>query len=327
MGGEPQAAVDLAHRIADGDLSQSIPLPSNAQGSLLAALADMQNKLRGLIGDVLNSADQLSRSAQGLSREMDTVAANGSRESQAAADTARAVEEISQRLIGVTEAAETAHNLSEQAGQLSLAGGEVVSQAANEMEHISATVRISSDRVQELGNYSSQISAIVNVIKEIADQTNLLALNAAIEAARAGEQGRGFAVVADEVRKLAERTTQSTGEISTMIATIQRGVADAVAAMSEGSERVGQGVEMARNANQTMSSIRDGAHNASAAVSEITASLQEGNHHLREITSSMENIVAMVNQSGDSVQGAMRSATSIEGQAQKLLAAANRFRL
>jgi len=123
----------------------------------------------------------------------------------------------------VAESSQGTHELARKSGELSVQGGEVVQGAAAEMSKIADSVNQSTQFIRELGEHSNQISAIVNVIKEIADQTNLLALNAAIEAARAGEQGRGFAVVADEVRKLAERTGRSTDEITAMIGSIQSG--------------------------------------------------------------------------------------------------------
>ncbi len=327
MGGDPALAVVVARSIADGDLRVAIPVKAGDQTSLLAAIAYMRENLRALIGGLLTSADDLSASAKALAQEVTRIAASGEEGALAAKSTANSVDDISARVGRIGDSAETALKLSDQAGQLSRQGAEVVTHAAAEMQLISESVCASSQQVQKLGDYSTQISAIVGVIKEISDQTNLLALNAAIEAARAGEQGRGFAVVADEVRKLAERTGQSTQEISTMIASIQHNVGEAVTSMHSGRERVDEGVRMARDATATMAIIQSGAQEARAAVDSIDASLREGRQSLREIAGLMAGIVRMVDDDAQALATMRQSAEHIDGLASRLASSAQRFNL
>jgi methyl-accepting chemotaxis protein len=327
MGGDPAQAVEISRRIANGDLGGEIPVKPGDDSSLIAAMAYMRQHLRGLIGEVLTSAEELSRSARALAQDVMHVAASGEEGAQAASSTAKAVDDISDRISHIGQSAETALKLSDQAGNLSHQGHEVVGNAAAEMERISESVRSSSELVQKLGDYSSKISEIVNVIREISDQTNLLALNAAIEAARAGEQGRGFAVVADEVRKLAERTGQSTQEISTMIGNIQQSVGEAVSSMQAGRQRVDDGVQLAREASSTMENIQSGAHEARSAVNEINASLQEGSRSLRDIGTLMGDIVRMIDDNARSLATMNESADSIDRLATKLADSAHRFHL
>jgi len=161
------------------------------------------------------------------------------------------------------------------------------------MAAIAEGARESSGIVSELGGLSTEITGIVKVIKEIADQTNLLALNAAIEAARAGEQGRGFAVVADEVRKLAERTADSTQQIGDMIQRIQSGTRRAVDAMETGVSRATQGEEMARRAGEAIDQIEQRAGEVMRAVSEIQLSLTEQSAAARDVATRVERIAQM----------------------------------
>ena len=327
MGGDPVLAVGAARAIADGDLRVAIPLREGDADSLLAAIAYMRENLRGLIGDVLASAGDLSASARQLAQEVTRLAASGEEGAAAATSTARAVDEISVRVGQIGDSAGTALKLSDQAGGLSLEGARVVGNAAREMELISESVCDSANQVQLLGDYSTQISAIVEVIRKISDQTNLLALNAAIEAARAGEQGRGFAVVADEVRKLAERTGESTQEISTMIAGIQDKVAHAVASMQRGRERVDDGVAMAHDATATMQVIQSGAQQACSAVDAINDSLRVGSQTLREISVLMKGIVRMVAADAEALSTMNASATHLDALGGKLVASVGRFKL
>jgi methyl-accepting chemotaxis protein len=327
MGGEPAAARDVAQRIAKGDLTVAVAVAAGDSGSLMAALANMQQQLRSLIGQVLNSAEELSNNARSLSHDVNRVLQNGSEESEAASVTAAAVENIAAQVVQIGSSAETAQQLSVQSGNYSNDGRQVIEGAAAEMETIASSVQASAELAQNLGTYSEKISGIANVIKDIADQTNLLALNAAIEAARAGEQGRGFAVVADEVRKLSERTAQSTQEITVMISTIQRGVADAVLSMDGAKVSVDKGVAMVREANAAMDNIHSGAETASVAVSEITVSLREGNRNLTEIAHRMDNIVQMVNHNAESVNAMAASAQHIDQLASQLSAAVHQFQL
>jgi methyl-accepting chemotaxis protein len=327
MGGEPGVVVEVVRRIASGDLNATVPVAPGDKTSLLSAVAFMQQQLRGLIGHMRETSDQLSHSARQLASDVGRVAASGATEAEAANATAGTVGEITHSITQIGDSAETAQRLSSQAGELSQQGETVVTLAAQEMGRIAESVNASAELIRKLGGYSDEISAIVNVIREIADQTNLLALNAAIEAARAGEQGRGFAVVADEVRKLAERTGQSTQEIGTMIANIQQGVAEAVASMENGRGRVEDGVRMVSDATSTMERIQSGAQDASSAVAEITDALRDGNRKLVAISERMNHIVRLVDGNAELVGTMTRSTSELEQLAAELARSAAQFRL
>jgi methyl-accepting chemotaxis protein len=327
MGGDPAQALLVTRRIANGDLTVKVSLQDGDQSSVLASLVDMQQHLRELIGQVLQSADELFISAHSLTKDVTVVSINGAAESKAAHATAEAVQTITNRIIQVGEAAVTAGQVAEQAGISSHQGKTVIGNAAAEMAKVSNVVRGSAEIIQELGDYSSRISEITNVIKSIADQTNLLALNASIEAAHAGDQGRGFAVVAEEVRKLAERTGVATNEISGMITTILSNVSAAVESMHGGQQRVEEGVGMVQQVSFAMENIHSGALSATQAVHEITQALYADNRDLQGIAAQMENIVSMVQKNGESVDTMASSAQRIDDLASKLADSVRRFKL
>ncbi|MFA6014529.1 MAG: methyl-accepting chemotaxis protein [Gallionellaceae bacterium] len=327
MGGEPAVAMEITRRISGGDLTVPIKIAHGDENSLLGSLASMQNNLRELIRGVLRSADELTHSAQTLANDVVSVAHNGQEERSAANETANEVQSISSHVSQMGDSAETARQLSERAGSLSSSGQAVINSAAGEMQLVSETVVRSSELIQSLGNQSTQISSIVGVIRKIADQTNLLALNAAIEAARAGEQGRGFAVVADEVRKLAERTSTSTEEITQMVSTIQNGVQEAVTSMQGVSMQVVDGVKLVQESAASMQDIHSGARDASSAVNDITISLQEGSRSLQAIDERMRNIVAMVNNNSEAVDGMAGSAKRIDELAGQLVKSVRLFKI
>lgn len=326
IGGEPSAVAAITNRIAEGDLSETISVPASHRDSLMGSIANMQMHLRVLIGQVQTSAAELSRRSHALTRDVDLVARNGAEEGQAAQKTANDVAHISGRINHIGDSADQAKALSDLAGDLSQEGQHAMGCVVQEMEEVSGAVAQSSALVQELGKHSDQISSIVLVIKEISDQTNLLALNAAIEAARAGEQGRGFAVVADEVRKLAERTGNSTDEISAVINSIQQGVGNAVEGMHDVSSRVETGVGLVRNASDSMHRIHTGAVDASRAVTGIHAALSESMASLGQIEGSMNNIVHLVDRNGKSVDTMTSSSKRVEELAGDLSLAIERFR-
>jgi methyl-accepting chemotaxis protein len=215
---------------------------------------------------------------------------------------AASVEEMAVSIDQVKENAGEAHGISQEAGAISEEGAAVIHNAATEMRKISDAVQSSSAIVEDLGKQSDQITSIVNTIKEIADQTNLLALNAAIEAARAGEQGRGFAVVADEVRKLAERTSLSTTEIGGMVSKIQNGTRSAVSSMQAGVSQVSNGVQLANQAAESINRIRDGAARVTVVVNGISDSIAEQSAAGNQIAHQLETIAQMSEESAIAVR-------------------------
>jgi methyl-accepting chemotaxis protein len=227
----------------------------------------------------------------------------------------------------ISEHARTAQQVSVESGSLSEQGGRIVDDTAREMECIADTVNESARIIEQLGKHSESISAIVNVIKEIADQTNLLALNAAIEAARAGEQGRGFAVVADEVRKLAERTTKSTTEISDMIGAIQQGTKGAVDSMKSGVTRVAEGVTLSRRAGESIAKIQQGTQEVRQSVGDISNAMSEQSLASNEIARGVEHIAQMAERNSVDVRTTADTVLRLEQMASTLQTEVKRFRV
>lgn len=309
------------------DLSQRVQLKRHDEiGEIGNSFNQMVESFQQIIQKVIAGVHEVQESSVQLYESSRKVSASSKSQSDAAASMAAATEEMLTSIEHVAENSQHTYSIAQKSGELSGQGERTANDTAAEMSKIADAVNISSVSINQLGEKSKQISDIVKTIKEIADQTNLLALNAAIEAARAGEQGRGFAVVADEVRKLAERTSKSTLEISTMIEMIQAETSAAVAGMHEGTERVKGGVEMAQQAGRSMANIRDGAEQVITSVSEISTALREQSSAGGQVAQGVESIAQMADENSSAVAGIAVTAEKMAYLARSLQKAVDQFK-
>ena len=329
MVGRPiSAIVSAVQSIADGKLRTRLDLKSRDElGMLSTAVNSMAENLSEVIGEVQGSANEVAGAATQIASGAEEMAAGMEEQRRQTSQVSAAVEEMSASVTEVAEKATGAARKSDEGGEQAVEGGKIVQETIAGMNAISEQVNESVRAVGELGRRSEQIGEIIEVINDIADQTNLLALNAAIEAARAGEHGRGFAVVADEVRKLAERTTKATEEVAESIKAIQDETAQAVDRMEAGKSRVDEGVQLAQQAGAALEEIVGGAKEIAPMIQGIAAAAEEQSSAANEISSNVERINAVTNESADGVHQVAQAAGTLSQKAETLQTLVRRFEL
>lgn len=307
-------------RRADVDSEDEVGQMAKSFNQLVATLQNMAREF-------LDSTAKVAEAAVSMAATAQQVSAGSSHQSEAASSMAASVEEMTVSISQVSDSAREAQAISQKNGELSSQGEAVMHRAMGEMSNISDTVGQASVTIGDLGQQSEQISAVVQVIKDVADQTNLLALNAAIEAARAGEQGRGFAVVADEVRKLAERTTKATEEITTMIGAVQNSARTAVTTMENAVARVGSGVTLAQEAGRAITEIKSGANQVVQVVNDISAALAEQTQASNDIASRVEQVAQMTEENSAAAGSAAGLAGNVDELANIMRDAVSKFKV
>ncbi len=320
-------------RFAGGDLTGRVQMNNKSFGreikdevfSLASSVNAMADSMSDIVGKIANSALTLGSSSTQLTSSSTNMNEGVNRQSAQTAQVATAMEEMNAAVIEVARNSHSATEAARSARDIAARGGDVVGQAINAMKEVAESTDITGTTIKNLGKSSEEIGTIVSVINDIADQTNLLALNAAIEAARAGEQGRGFAVVADEVRKLAERTTKATKEISEMINTIQEETTRAVEAMEEGTHKVENGMNLANEAGDALSKIVTGVEDVNDMISQIATAAEEQSATAEEIAKNMENISEAANTNVEAINDVTAAADSVSDIAAELKGLVDRF--
>ncbi|KPX47156.1 Histidine kinase, HAMP region: chemotaxis sensory transducer [Pseudomonas syringae pv. helianthi] len=323
------SASRIADSIAHGNLGEPIAEPRGRDEAsmLIRSLAVMQRDLRGMIEVVRSNAHGVSGMSRQLSSGCHEVADSSRQQSSAAGTMSAATSEMTASIEEITRHAGHALEMASQAEALAKNGGRVIHQVVSDMDSIARSAQLSAQVIRTLDKDSEGIFNIIQVIKGIADQTNLLALNAAIEAARAGEQGRGFAVVADEVRSLAGRTSTSTQEITTMVARIQQSTREAVTSMEAGVAQVDKGMAVTAEVERAISDILEATLSTTQLVNDITRTIGEQSLASNEIAHQVEMIASM-SEGNSRVIGQTASTTDeLSVMAGQLSQSVDRFRL
>ena len=312
----------------EGDLTKRLTYDGRDElGAICGSFNQFIEKLHGIISQVSDSASQVASASNQLRITAEQIATGTEEVAAQTGTVATASEEMSATSGDIAHnclmAADTANRTSDTARS----GASVVQDTINGMERIAARVRGAAATVENLGARSDQIGAIVGTIEDIADQTNLLALNAAIEAARAGEQGRGFAVVADEVRALAERTTRATREISEMIKAIQGETRGAVVAMEEGVSEVEKGTESSMKSGEALEMILAQISDVTMQVNQIATAAEEQTATTSEITGNISQVTDVVNSTARGATETAAASSQLSREAEHLQSLVGQFKL
>jgi methyl-accepting chemotaxis protein len=312
----------------EGDLTQRLDAKTNDELGQVARYFNMfVKKVHDVVAEVAGTSRDVAAAATQIAASSEEIAGGMTEQSGQVTQISSAVEEMSQSIVEVARKSADASENATRSGDMATQGGEIVRETVEGMNAINDAVSASANAVQELGKRGEQIGAVIQVINDIADQTNLLALNAAIEAARAGEHGRGFAVVADEVRKLADRTTKATEEIAGSIEAIQRETDEAVRRMGTGTEQVRKGVEQASEAGHSLEQIVDGAREVAAMIQSIAAAAEEQSAASEQVGKNVESIAAVTRETSEGTQQAAAAAASLSSKAERLLQLVGNFKV
>jgi methyl-accepting chemotaxis protein len=326
--GPLRQTMNVLAAVASGDLTQRLEVKTKDEiGAMAASLNRVVDAMRTALKEIDQSALHLASASQQLSVTASHSASGAETQRDQVHQVATAMQEMSATVHEVSQSCNRAAESARQAAQAAHDGGATVEDTLARMRSIAGSVRESAERVQQLGSRSDQIGKIVGVIEDIADQTNLLALNAAIEAARAGEQGRGFAVVADEVRKLAERTTQATKEIAEMIDGVQSETRVAVEKMQSGTEQVAQGVEVTARAGDSLKQIVSQAEQVGEMVTHIATSALQQSSATDQVNGNMDQINKLVSEAAAGSQEAAKACEELSSLAVDLQRLVGRFQL
>lgn len=321
--------VERTEAIAAGDLTgETLAADADDEiGDLTHGINQMQSNLRTMIESVVTTTERVASASEEISSTATEQAQGAELQKDQTHQVATAMQEMSATVLQVSENSNQAAQAALQAANTARRGGTIVDQTLIKMRLIAETVGETALKVQELGKSSNQIGEIIGVIDDIADQTNLLALNAAIEAARAGEQGRGFAVVADEVRKLAERTTKATKEIAQMIKNIQSETQSAVEAMFSGNRQVDEGVATTTEAGNALREIIQMAERVGEMITHIAAASTQQSGATEEVNANIEQISRITMDAASGAQQSARACQELSNLALDLQNMVSQFKL
>jgi aerotaxis receptor len=312
-----QALVAEVRGVVDNRLLQFVYTGRTDEvGQVQHAFTMLKSELRTVVVCLAGVSNKLAAAAEELSVHTMQLSKGGQEQAQQATQAAAAVEGMSATVTEMAKNAQGVASTAQDANRAAGQGHEVVASSVAGITRLAETVRSSAERIQSLGHRSEQIGEIVRVIEDIADQTNLLALNAAIEAARAGEQGRGFAVVADEVRKLAERTTKATKEIADTIRTIQGDTGGAVASMETGTREAQEGMAMVNKAGERLDEIVGAVQTVTGMIQQMAAAIEEQSTATEQIAGNIETVAAVSKRN----EGGLAQVTQETGELARLAA-------
>ncbi|GAB5045876.1 methyl-accepting chemotaxis protein [Thermodesulfovibrio sp. TK110] len=318
----------VLERVAQGDLSVDIKTKSKDElGMISQSVHEAIASIKALISESKTISSSLASSSEQLSATTEEISRNLKSQTERASQIASAAEEMSQTVVDIAKNASQIAEVSVTTASVAKDGRDMTLKTANEIKLIEGAIQKLSEVINVLGDRSRQIGEIVTVIKDIADQTNLLALNAAIEAARAGEQGRGFAVVADEVRKLAERTAKATDEIAEMIRGIQTEVNVAEGSMEDATKKVVSGVELSEKSAQILGDILKKAEELQSMIQQIASATEEMSSVTDHITQDISSIAEGSKEISLAVDQSAQTASDIARLGVELNTAIGRFKV
>jgi methyl-accepting chemotaxis protein len=311
LGGELNYAVEVTERISQGNLSEEIH-GNFVAGSLLGSIAVMQKSLKEMVANIQEGSKHLSNASSELTTQFVNIAHAAKRSSEASISTAAAIQELSSSINEIASSTGNTEKNSERSFELCRNGEALVNSSGQTIQAISQQITGSIENFKSLQVKSNEIGNIANVIRGIAEQTNLLALNAAIEAARAGEQGRGFAVVADEVRNLASRTAAATAEVADTITVIQSETDKVANALESVLPKVQQSVETSNQVNLMLSDIQASSVDTLNMIKEVSSSTAEQHQASDELARHVEDISEMVQSTASSIQNCRETVADLD---------------